>query len=248
VDVLAGSGAALRVDFLNPAGTLIPDPNSVTYTVYATDGTQLVASTPITTGPTDTGVMVNVLAVNNTISGSRQFEKRTVVVNMTSAAHPYTFTTIYRIIPFLNMTVTADDVRSVFGGDLDEVTDDEIDLVAAYFDVAARVLSVNSNATLAAALATGTITEVYANSAIAGMAVINLLPGIQGRLATQRKDGQVSFSRQAINWTHVENQALGMVSRGVAYAAGIPQNAPSYITTSWSYDPVTHWRGHLSWP
>jgi hypothetical protein len=271
MDVWASTPATIRVDFLNASGTLVPDANSVSYTVFATDGSVLVTPTAIATTPTDTGVTITVPGADNTITPPRLFEKRLIFVSITSGLTPYSFQASYRVVPVPLFSVTANDVRLIFGGDCDEVEDDEIDLTAAYFQVSASVVALNSQATLAAALSSGTIVELMANQAIAGQAVMTLLPGLRARMMTMQKDGQTSFQRGALNWDDIERRARTLVSQGVAAAAGVTETAPTYLavadnilpvvpsgggwidisnpdSTPTNFDPVTSWAGWLSWP
>lgn len=248
MDVLAGTAANVRVDFLDPDGTLIPDAGSVTYTVRGTDGTILIGPAAIVTTASDTGVSISVPGVNNTIANNRQFEKRTVLVSMTSGLHPYNYRATYRVIPFINMTVTSDDVRMFCGASVDEITDDDIDLTQAYFQVAAQVQLLNVYASLDTALSSGTVTEMFANEAILGTTVLNLLPGLMGRLPINRKDGVSQFQRAPIDFKQLEIDAADLVARGTAAAAGVVIALPNALAVTRSFDPVTFWCGRLSYP
>src|SRR5579872_7108122 len=130
MDVLAGDDATLRVDFVSPTGTLLPDAGSVSYRVYGTDGSPLAGPTSVATS--DTGVTLTIDGALNTIEPPRIFEKRIVIVKMASNGEPFVFQTDYRVIPFLNMTASAADVRSVIGATSDELPDEDIDLLQAY--------------------------------------------------------------------------------------------------------------------
>ena len=244
MDVIAGSAATVRVDFTTSLGALVPDANSVSYQLYGTDGTPIGTSTSVTTSG-DTGVTLTIPGSANAITTPRLFEKRTIVLYLTSGGTPYSFKSSYRLVPFLNYSCTAADVRAVIGADEDELTDEEVDLVSAYFLVQAQLTDPTQ---LATALASGTRTELLANEAIVGMAVCEMNSGLPPQMAQTRKDGTMSFTRFEINWKAVNIQARAMVARGLAAISGVPSVDPTWVSPSYGPDPFTRWVGKLSFP
>jgi hypothetical protein len=253
MDVQVGTAASLRIDFLDPLGMLIPDAGSVTYQVRGTDGSSLGAPAAIATAPTDTGVTVAIPAAVNTISAARRFEKRTVAVYLTVGGRSLTYSRTYRVVPFLNMTASADDVRGVVGLNADELSDEQIDLVGAYFlvvddpAIVAATLRIGTDA-LAAALSAGTKVELLANQAIVGQAVMELLSGVPNMAPQTVREGTMQFQRFKPDWAPIIQQARDMRARGIAAIVGLPEAPMTLMVSTVPRDPVTFWRGHVSWP
>ena len=244
MDVPAGTAASLRIDFLDPLGLLVVDATSASYQLMATDGSLLAGPVPLITAPTDTGVTVAIGAGSNTITAPRLFEKRTVVVSMTSGGKSHTFVKQYRVIPFLNLGCTEDDVRAVIGVNADELANDEIDLTAAYFILLKDV----TPAQMSAALSCGTAVELMANQAVVGQAVLEIFSGVPNKTPLSIKEGQMSFVRSAPKWGPVIQQARDQRARGIAAITGLAETVPTWLATTHSRDPVTSWHGHASWP
>jgi hypothetical protein len=245
MDILAGAGASLRVDFLDPLGTIVPDIGSVFWSLYATDGTLLSGPTAITTDATYTGVTISVPGASNTVTPPRQFEKRTVTVTLAVGGNGRTYRASYRVIPFLNMTAGPADVRGVIGVDEYELPDEAIDLVGAYFLVLADI---NPAGLMTAALANGGRTELLANQAIVGQAVSELFSGVPSATPLSGKEGTIQFQRSAPKWQPVIQQARDMRARGIAAILGVLETPQVWVVPMQRCDPFTEWHGRLSWP
>lgn len=247
MDVLAGTAASLRVDFVGASGSLIPDANSVFWSLYDSTGALLSGPTAITTLSTDTGVTVAVVGTSNAIGGGRRFDKRFVVVTFTSGGQGANVTRNYRIVPLLNMTASNDEVRSLIGVDSDELPDEDIDLVNAYF-----LLEVDAGqAPLAAALASGTRLEIIANQAILGQCVVELFSGVPQRVGMIQRDGTLAFQRFAsVDLQSVLVRARDMRARGIVAIQGLVETNETLMVLSHPIDPLTTLSPYaiLPWP
>lgn len=191
MDTFVNTAVSLRVDFVGPLGSLVPDANSVYWSLYAHDGTLISGPTLITTGSIDTGVTIPISAGQQTIGVGKRFEKRQVIVTWTTGGQGYTWRTFYRVLPILNHNVSADDVRSLLGLNADELLDDEIDLFAAFLQVEDEI----SQTALAAALSSGTLTEASANLLIGVTAAIDVIPSLRLRTPMTVGDGGKTWQR-----------------------------------------------------
>jgi hypothetical protein len=191
MDALVNTVVSLRADFMSALGSLVPDANSVYWSLYAHDGSLLTGPTLITTTPTDTGVTIPINSSHQTIGAGKRFEKRQVIVTWTTGGQGHTWRTFYRVLPITNYSVSKDDVRSLLGLNADELLDEEIDLFAAFLTVEDDI----SQATLAAALSSGTLKETSANLLIEVTAAIAVIPSLRLRTPMTTSDGGKSWQR-----------------------------------------------------
>jgi hypothetical protein len=170
---------------------MVPDANSVSWSLYANDGALVSGPTSIATSPTDTGVTIPIGAGNQTIGAGKRFEKRQVIVTWTTGGQGHTWRTFYRVLPITNYSVSKDDVRSLLGLNADELLDEEIDLFAAFLTIEDDI----SQATLASALSSGTLKETSANLLIEVTAAIAVIPSLRLRTPMTVGDGGKSWQR-----------------------------------------------------
>jgi len=186
----------------------------------------------------DTQVLVSVPALVNTIAAGRQFEKRFLTVNGTSAAVPFRITIPYRVSEWLNHTVSEDAVRAFIGTDSGELPDVEIDLPAAYYEISTLVGGVN----LKNALNDGGNLERLANNAIKGQAVLNALPGMQARMSKREEDGVMKVERFQIDFDAIALAAKRLIAAAIRDVGLIDDNASAptlFMLTTPTPDPVT---------
>lgn len=182
----------------------------------------------------DTTLVLNVPALAQTIDSSRLFEKRFLVVSGTTDGTPFETTLVYRIIAWLNYSVTVDDVRSFIGIDAGELGDNDIDLVAAYMELAATA----GKDTLATALSAGTRVEELANKAIKGLAVLACLPGLRQRISKKAEDGSMKVERFTVDFDRLEADARKLVMDGTI-ALGTPEDTLTAPTLFVLVTPTT---------
>lgn len=192
MDFLIGSSATLQLRFERNGEPIIPTNGSVFYTVRGHDGTPIsgLVDQAVATGPSATSADITISALVN--ATTRRVEKRFVTYKFVANGQPYEYTFSYRLVPFLNITVSKDQVRSAVGGvGRVELRDDEIDLVRAYLQIENTV----TQTVLEAALDLGDVNEMQANDAVLWQAALNVLPIIKLRVMQKEVDGPISFQR-----------------------------------------------------
>jgi hypothetical protein len=192
MDILIGSSVTLQLRFERNGEPVIPTNGTVFYTVRGHDGSPIsgLVDVPVTTGPTDTIASITIDAMHN--GATRRIEKRFVTYRYVVQGWPLERTINYRLIPFLNITVTKDQVRSALGGiGQVELRDDEIDIVRAYLQIETSVTA----DLLSAVLDLGDDAEMQANEAILWQAALNVIPAVKLRVMQKETDGPISFQR-----------------------------------------------------
>ncbi|AKU43541.1 hypothetical protein CPT_Seuss15 [Caulobacter phage Seuss] len=158
----------------------------------------------------DTTLIITIPSGAQTIDSSRLFEKRFVVVSGTSNAIPFEVTLAYRLVAWMNYSITADSVRSFLGVDPGELADHDIDLPAAYLELA----SVAGVTAVQDALNSGTRLESLANNAIKGYAALACLPGLRQRVSKKAEDGSMKVERFTVDFDRLEADARRLVMEG----------------------------------
>lgn len=217
----------------------LADANSVTWSLRGHDGLLDAARTNVAyAGVNDTTLLIAVPAAANAMTIGRLFEKRTVVVRGLRDGEPFIAAAQYRLAPWLNHSVTTDLVRAFIGTDAGELPDADIDLVAAYYDLATLV----GVDTLATTLSSGTELEIRANDAIKGIAVLRVLPGVRQRMLKRAEDGTLKSERFAIDFDKLAADAAALVTRAGIEVGGIDDTAVApiiFILAGPTTDPVT---------
>lgn len=187
--VWAGSPFAHLIDF----GTGSPV-GAISYQLLGNDGVAVVHSGTVTP---DAGAVSSLLVIDaphNTVA-TPLFETRTLTWNYTTATGLVSDRVTYRVnrpIPFAVSTVG---VRNKLGIATHELTDDMIDLVRAYADLADMIDGLD---VVAVSGDRGTLLATDAIEALAGLAV---LPSLQLRAGQSEKSGTDAFSRYGeIDW------------------------------------------------
>lgn len=234
---LQDKAALLLVQFTESGEPFIPDANSVSWTLRAHDGTQVVGyiDTAISTGVSTVEVSITVPALQNTITAPRDYEKRSVIVSALRGGKPWTKVCHYRIIPWSLHTVTPEAVRSLSGLQDYDLPDAEIDIFEAYLQIRERMGAV----ALQTALASGVDNEILANRAIAAQALLNRIPTLQTRLLKRRSDGSLQAERFPIDLKDLEARLRGYISEAII--AGVEDNGAVPMNYSFGLptDPVT---------
>jgi hypothetical protein len=192
MDFLAGSDITIPVRFERLGEPTIPTVGSVKYTLRGHDGLPIVGHTDVSVTTTTTTTSINLPLPAAVNTASLRIEKRHLFITYEVAGATYQMALSYRLVPFLNHTVTKDKVRSQFGGIAKHhLPDDDIDLVRAYLQIEEKV----GQSTLDTALASGTVLEITANDAILWQAALDVLPSVQLRIMQKETDGALSFER-----------------------------------------------------
>lgn len=187
---LAGTDLEITVPIANGGEPFVPDSTGLSW--YLRDQAGNAGGSTNLATVTNTQVTITVPAASNALPTNQRFSKRFLCLTGTVAGSTFTIVTPYQLRPWINSTVTKDDVRNFIGVDKGEVSDDTIDLVEAYFEA---VDSVGFQALLDTALSSGTVSETNANHAILMKAVMGIVLTLQLRLSQSESDGSMSVSR-----------------------------------------------------
>ena len=189
---LAGADVTVDVLFEQGTDTVIPDVGSVKYTLYSNAGAALATDVAVTTTVDTTEVAIPVLAANNAITGD--FEVRTLIVNYKVNGGSRQQQVQYRLIPFIPLAVSCDDVRALVGFSKKELPDSDLNIYTAYLEVVDDV----GLEFVTPALTAKDNTTLSLNRAVVCRALIAILPSLQMRALhrAKRKTAEVSrFSK-----------------------------------------------------
>lgn len=229
----AGTDLSIPVALTRNGEPFVADNHVLDWVMYNHAGIAIDSSTDV--AAPDSTIFITTVSGNNTISSGHQFEKRAVLVKGLLDGQPFQIRVNYRLTPYLNFTASNDDVRTFIGIDTGELMDDEIDLAAAYYDLAAIVTTDALNT----ALASGTITELIVNRAIVGQAVLNLIPSFQARLSKSASDGTSSVDRFDLDFTAIANEARIVRDLAVGTLLVTPELARIRVAAGSRTDPLT---------
>jgi len=195
-DFIAGEDIRFPVSFMVGGQPALPDEGTVTYSLRDHEGNPIAALTdvPVVTTPTTHYVELDIPGEHNTLTPGKRFERRIVFVKFKSNGISRGIRDTYRLIPFLNHSVTPAQVRSFLGVNDTELPDEDIDLTEAYFAVEDQL----GSDTLSNHLVSGTTQELAANMMIRMRAVLNIIPSLKQRVAQEESSGQKSFLRPVI--------------------------------------------------
>lgn len=226
--------ASVFVQFTQNGQPIVPDLGSVTYTLYGQNGTPVLSDQPVAIPAGATSITIITPPEHDV--RTLKYEKRTVVVRWLKGAAPYTQRVVYKLYPFLNHTVTEDEVRSFLGVSKAELEDHEIDLLESYRWVENKV----TEAALENALESGGDIEYKANKSILYVACLSVIPSLKLRLAKARSDGPLSWTRFDVeNFLELE----AFIRRELDEALGVidlqPEGTYILITKSTPTDPIT---------
>lgn len=186
---LAGADVTVDVLFEQGADTVIPDLNTVTYTLYSNAGVALHTDVAVVTTSDSTQIAIIVVAADNAIAGD--FETRTLLINYKMNGGTRQQQVQYRLIPFIPLAVSCDDVRTLIGFSKKELPDSDLNIYTAYLSVVDD-LGIDL---VTPALVAKDITTLSLNRAIACRALIDILPSLQLRALQLSKSNTAEVSR-----------------------------------------------------
>lgn len=188
------AGQDITVDVLFVKGvdeTVVPDIGSVKYDLFDNSGAPLDAAVAVTTDGTDTHIPIPILAAKNAKASGKDFEMRTLRVHWEDDGAPYITEIQYRIADFVPHSVSPLGVRSLLGLAKNELPDEDLDIYAAYVEVAEDI----GSAALLTALTAGNSSTISANRAIAAKTLLNVLGSIEIRTMQEDKSNTAQLSR-----------------------------------------------------
>lgn len=236
--VMAGEEYVYAVDFMVDGEFVVPDEDSVSYTIRDAAGTPLAGHTNvplILDGQSDRGFIEIPASVNEKTA---EREPRHVHVMFAVNGKPRTHAGSYILIDFLNHYVTESDVRGWLGVTPSELPDSDIDLVKAYY----AVKNDNSlaNIDLTATLARGDQTAFAANEAIRMQAALQVLPSLENRIAQVEKADMLTFQRMnKLDINALRRRTAAHYAQAVQSVLGGTPISPILFTVTSPVDPVT---------
>jgi hypothetical protein len=238
MDYIAGMAGQFSVEYRNGRDFVIPDPGSASYTLFDNAGMPIAGHTSIdiVTDANTTRSPLSFDAAVFAIGGSLRFEKRTLIVSYNTPFGPKVDRHQLRVVPLLNYSITPESVRAFIGINPHELPNEDVDLFQAYL----KIENVITEATLSAALASGTIVEVNANNAILYQAVLDVLPSLRLRVAQKETDGVVSFDRiSKLDFDKLEATVRGLLGDVLDDVGARVVENPILAVLSQPTDPVT---------
>lgn len=218
LNILTGTNATLSVAFMFQGDYEIPDANSVTYTLRDNLGNAVPGYVDLPLTPAAGATSVSIVIPGSENTNAKTFELRTVVVSYTvnGAGRAIPFT--YRVINFVQMTATPDDVRRLLSVAANELPDSDIDLIEAYFLVANEV----TPSVLTTALSAGDITTIAANKALAARAALEVIPTLQLRiLQVEQSATDVAKRYSGVDFQAVRDYVASVYAQNKATFTGI---------------------------
>ena len=232
MNYLAGTDTTVVVPLSLNGEPVVPDNGEVQWELRGHSG-EVVSPFSTRAGVTDSSVAIVISSANVTLAGHLR-EQRTLRVKGLVDGFPFMMEVPFSITDFLNFGATPKDVRKFIGISDGELSDDEIDLVEAYFD-----LNDNDGVNMATALSGTEKSQRAANKALVAQAVLNLLPGLPQLLSKRETDGTSEVERFTPDFQELEARARGQ--RDTALDSFRTTTAPevTLVAVSTRTDPLT---------
>jgi hypothetical protein len=231
---LADTDVHLRVPLRVNGEPVVPDTGSVKFSLRDNTGQVLIASEAVVMATASSEASITVDASHHHLT--TQFSHRVLEIEFTKSGRPLRVRQTYRIIPWLNLNVTEDDVRNFIGTDRGELPDDAISMTDGYFDVENDL----TTPVLEAALASGTRAQTLANRMVVAKVVLNLMPSLPLRLAQSESNGVFSATRAKIDFDKLAAAAAAQYAEGLdVLQTVIAADQDLIIAPALSPDPLT---------
>lgn len=232
---ITDTALTVRLEFLVGGVPVVPDPGSVQVTLRGNSGEVLDGPTGFTVPGTYLDYSVD--ALDNTPAIPGTLETRFVHGFFTYQGFPHTIRVNYRLVAFIPMTCTPETVRSLLGMTQDELEDGDVDLIQAYFTLLTPIPS------LPDLLASGGVTSLSANDAIAVQAALLKATSLASRFASSQEEADSKFTRlgKLDPYRMVEQlqatlaDLIGTLSGVSAYDA----NPVRFLVAARTIDPIT---------
>lgn len=233
--VIAGESASFAIR-LGDGQPVIPDANSLSYSVFGHDGAVLAGLQDVAMATGNATIMVPVPGSAHAVGPGLSFERRKVIVSYQVTGQTRMEVLRYRVTPEPVWSVTMEDIRSWIGVRKDELEDGAIDLYEVYLEL--RELM--NPGMLDAALGSGTRLEMVANEALKMLAVLRILPSLKNRMAQSESNGIIAYERPMISdFDLLAATAQGRLSSAMALLSGVSPGSMNFVLTTTNSDPVT---------
>lgn len=232
--VFSGDDATITVPLIVDGEYVVPDLNSVFYTLRGNDGSVILGNQAVVTDANTTEVHIAIAGAHNT--KGLTVENRFLILLFKVNNKQYRISKSYRVVDFIAMTASESDVRDLLGLHGGELPDSSIDLIGAYFSLKADL----GGTVLDDALEAGDETAFAANNAIAIKAALEILPSARVR-ASQRErfDSSETWRFAEIDWDKIERELRDALALEISTITGEEFEPPVLFTLSTRTDPFT---------
>lgn len=236
---LENEDVPLVVPFTRDDEPFVPDVGSVRWTLRNQAGAKVLGfvGEQVVTNEDTTQIAITIPAAQNELEAGSRFEKRTVVVTGTVGGHKFEILRPYRLIAWLNHSVSPDNVRAYVGVDSGELPDSVIDIPSAYF----RIERIVGQQRLEVLLTEAGHGEQDANRAITSQAVLDLIPSLRQRLSQKESDGSMEVTRAKLDIDALQAAAQSELETLFLTIAPSPTNPVDRVWFSVApmIDPIT---------
>lgn len=227
----AGENVTLNFDFKVDGEFVVP--TSASYTLRNHLGVT-VGSTVNLTGLTTTA-SIQIAAINNQLGVGALYENRYVLVTFVHNGRSHTLVQPYKITAFAPIAATKDDVRRLTGLAVNELPDDDIDLLSAYFQLF-DAYGTGFSTQLVATTYKGRV----ANEAIALQAALDVAVSFPLRVPQSVKSEDAQFIRTSkIDWAAMEVELRRKLQQALTAVISVEETLVDVFSVSTQTDAIT---------
>jgi hypothetical protein len=231
--VTSGDAQSFTIEFRVGGELVIPDANTVTAQLRDQSGALVAGWNPKTID--HAGLNTVVIEVEGADNTAVEREKRTLVVTYKVAGATYKTTLGYFVTPWINTSVTYDDVRTFFGVNAEELPDSFIKIEDAYYEAVATYDKVEFDQALAD---TGTMR--LANEMILGFAARPLVQVLKVRLMQSESSDQERYARFAkLDLDGFLAKINSMIVGNAMSLFNVSEEIPIFFDVATPTDPIT---------
>jgi len=231
--VTSGDAQSFPIEFRVGGELVVPDDASVTAQLRDQSGALITGWDPKAID--HDGLNTVVIEVDETANTVTDREKRTLIVNYKVAGATYKTTLSYFVAPWVNTSVTPEDVRVFFGVNAEELPDSFIKIEDAYYKAVATYDKVEFDQALADS---GTMR--LANDMILGLAALPLVQVLKIRLMQSESSDQEKYARFAkLDLDSFLPKINAMIVGGATDLFNVTEDTAFFFDVATPTDPVT---------
>lgn len=228
----ADEDVTLVINYVVDDEFVIPD--SAAATVRGHDGSAIPALTGMVLDVSSTTTTLSIPGSENSISGSNLSETRYVSLKFVYQGETFHKTIVFKLTPFLPISVGPEDVRRQLGLTSTEMADEDIDVYAAYYSLIQDYSEVT-----AALTGTSPLSEA-ANKAIMLKAAIEATHGLEFRVGIKLKAEDSAFERMAkFNPTEMRVRLAQRMASEINIVLGVSESGTAILVTTTTTDVIT---------
>jgi len=207
-------------------------PTSASYRVLSSDGSVIVSANLLATSSTE---LVTIPLAYNGLAGSNEYEDRFFEFTFFHDGKPHRKMIPYHLAAFIPLTATPADVRSAIGLDTQELPDNDVDMLKAYFS-----LRWQNGDSFKTALTSGGQQAAAANEAVMLKAALTICDSLEMRalIVVRAEDSQVQRSSK-IDFSKIGNRISQRLATALDTATGTNVVIPNLFALSDPEDPFS---------